>query len=191
MSKPTLEQLASENVDLARKIGWEYFKAYFYPQRDQYKLDIEDVLSIAYIGYMKGCRKYLSDYERLSQYAHSTVICRYVKNQLRMKLRALDKTQMRDGKCYSITKFLFDDDLEGDSLIPYEILEAFSCKDSSFVGIELEEAFSVLSPREKQIVFLYYYVGLTQVEIAEELNLSQAHISRTLSKADKKLKGAV
>ena len=42
----------------------------------------------------------------------------------------------------------------------------------------IKEAFSKLSEREKDIIQKRYYLDKTQVEIAEELNISQAQVSR-------------
>ena len=52
----------------------------------------------------------------------------------------------------------------------------------------LKDALSNLEEREKKIIQLRYYEGYTQSEIAEQLELSQMHISRLLQKAIKKLK---
>ena len=42
----------------------------------------------------------------------------------------------------------------------------------------IKEAFSILSQREKTIIYDRYYLDKTQMEIAEELNISQAQVSR-------------
>ena len=42
----------------------------------------------------------------------------------------------------------------------------------------IKEAFSKLSEREKEIIQKRYYLDKTQVEIAEEMNISQAQVSR-------------
>ena len=43
--------------------------------------------------------------------------------------------------------------------------------------IEVESMLSRLRPREQAIVFLRFYRSMTQVEIADELGLSQVHVS--------------
>lgn len=42
----------------------------------------------------------------------------------------------------------------------------------------LREALSNLSPREKEIIMLRYYIGKTQMEVSEEIGISQAQVSR-------------
>lgn len=42
----------------------------------------------------------------------------------------------------------------------------------------LREALSNLSPREKEIIMLRYYIGKTQMEVSDEIGISQAQVSR-------------
>jgi RNA polymerase sigma-B factor len=39
---------------------------------------------------------------------------------------------------------------------------------------------SALPERERRVIYLRYYLGLTQSEIAEEIGVSQVHVSRIL-----------
>jgi RNA polymerase sigma-B factor len=56
-----------------------------------------------------------------------------------------------------------------------------------FEGVELREELSsllgLLPSRERTIVFLRFFEGLTQSEIATEIGISQMHVSRLLSKS--------
>lgn len=54
--------------------------------------------------------------------------------------------------------------------------------------IMIKKMFELLDNREKQCIILYYYKDLTQVQIAEVLNLSQVQISRIMKKAMNKMK---
>jgi RNA polymerase sigma-B factor len=55
----------------------------------------------------------------------------------------------------------------------------------------LKQAINHLPPREKKIVYLRYYSGLSQMEIAKRMNLSQMHISRILTKSIKLLRSVL
>jgi RNA polymerase sigma factor (sigma-70 family) len=44
--------------------------------------------------------------------------------------------------------------------------------------IELREAIKTLQPREKKILYLRFFKGRTQVEVADEIGISQAQVSR-------------
>jgi len=53
--------------------------------------------------------------------------------------------------------------------------------------LNLAQAFGYLDEREKAIIFMYYYKGLSQTEIAKKLALSQMHVSRLQCSALDKL----
>lgn len=44
--------------------------------------------------------------------------------------------------------------------------------------IAIKDAVSKLSPREKEILLMRYYIGKTQMEVSEEIGISQAQVSR-------------
>jgi RNA polymerase sigma-B factor len=46
--------------------------------------------------------------------------------------------------------------------------------------VMLQDAMSTLPERERRVVYLRFYLGLTQAEIAEEIGVSQVHVSRIL-----------
>ena len=49
--------------------------------------------------------------------------------------------------------------------------------------VELGELFDLLSPRERQVLFLRYFQDKTQIEVGKRLGLSQVQISRIEKKA--------
>ncbi|MBQ8749531.1 MAG: RNA polymerase sporulation sigma factor SigG [Clostridia bacterium] len=54
--------------------------------------------------------------------------------------------------------------------------------------IGLRQALEKLSEREKQILLMRYYIGKTQVEISEEIGISQAQVSRLEKNALEQIK---
>ena len=61
------------------------------------------------------------------------------------------------------------------------VLDQISDKSSEDSLIEkrlLKDAFNEIDEREREILFMRYYVGKTQVEISEEIGISQAQVSR-------------
>lgn len=55
-------------------------------------------------------------------------------------------------------------------------------------SLVLEKVFNVLSDREKSIIQLTYFKGLSQKETGEALDISQMHVSRLLRRALQKLR---
>lgn len=54
--------------------------------------------------------------------------------------------------------------------------------------ISIEDAIKALSGREKEILMMRYYIGKTQMEVSEEIGISQAQVSRLEKNALKSIK---
>lgn len=75
----------------------------------------------------------------------------------------------------------------------YLMDQVSNSKDSEERWIEnlnLKDALSKLNDREKEIVMLRYYVGKTQMEVSEEIGISQAQVSRLEKNAIKEIRKA-
>jgi len=81
---------------------------------------------------------------------------------------------------------------DGDDTI-YLMDQVSDSKDSENKWIEnlnLKDAMSKLDDREKEILNLRYYVGKTQMEVSQEIGISQAQVSRLEKNAIKEIKKA-
>lgn len=81
---------------------------------------------------------------------------------------------------------------DGDDTI-YLMDQVSNSKDSEDKWVEnlnLKDALSKLDEREKEIVMLRYYVGKTQMEVSEEIGISQAQVSRLEKNAIKEIRKA-
>lgn len=77
----------------------------------------------------------------------------------------------------------------GDSLFIFDqIKDEINTPEKWLNEIALNEAISKLPSREKRIVTLRFYNGKTQTEVAEEIGISQAQVSRLEKNALNKLK---
>ena len=82
---------------------------------------------------------------------------------------------------------IFND--SGDSMYIMDQISDSSSTDETWVeDIALKEAMKRLSEREKKIVLMRYYVGKTQSEIAKEIGISQAQVSRLEKSALERIK---
>ncbi len=77
---------------------------------------------------------------------------------------------------------------EDDSLMMVDTLSDKQTEEDLINKITLREELDKLPQREKDVLLLRYYKGRTQVEISEELDMSQAQISRLERTAISKLK---
>lgn len=62
------------------------------------------------------------------------------------------------------------------------------CEDNWVEKINLKNALHELSPREKEIVKLRYFIGKTQMEVSDEIGISQAQVSRLEKNAINEIK---
>ena len=77
----------------------------------------------------------------------------------------------------------------GDSIeLMDQIKDLKDCDESLYERIAIKEAIRELSPRERQILLLRYYIGKTQMEVSEEVGISQAQVSRLEKNALKIMK---
>ncbi len=77
----------------------------------------------------------------------------------------------------------------GDTIFLFDQIEDKKTNNAELSNrIALEDAINELDRREKMILDERYIVGKTQMEIAEELNISQAQVSRLEKRAIKQLK---
>ena len=87
-------------------------------------------------------------------------------------------------------------DVEGDDdRKPSSLLDYLGREDISLENVEnqvaLERAFEILSGRERLVVSLRFYKGMSQSEAARILGISQMHVSRLQARALRKLKDAL
>ena len=74
-------------------------------------------------------------------------------------------------------------------------MDYIGAKDPQFEKLEdridLGQTFGSLTRREKAIIYMKFYVGLSQTEIAKQLGISQMHVSRLQRHALRLLKDAL
>lgn len=99
-------------------------------------------------------------------------------------------TVIHTGRVMSVDENVFNSD-EGEEVSLSNQLTGDLNSEYWFEKILLNDAMSILTGRERQIVELRFYKDLSQLEVANELGLSQVHISRQLIKILAKLKSHI
>ncbi len=69
-----------------------------------------------------------------------------------------------------------------------QIKDLKDSEESLYEKVAIKEAIKHLSLREKQILLMRYYVGKTQMEVSNEIGISQAQVSRLEKNALKAMK---
>jgi RNA polymerase sigma-B factor len=72
------------------------------------------------------------------------------------------------------------------------MLDTIGIEDENLVNVEIRESLKplldALDPREKKILLLRFFKNRTQTQIAEEIGVSQMHVSRLLSRTLEQLR---
>lgn len=77
----------------------------------------------------------------------------------------------------SLEEPMFSDDPEASSLADH-IADEKSTHENWIDQVSIKDALKVLDAREKKILLMRYYLGKTQIEVSEEIGISQAQVSR-------------
>lgn len=98
------------------------------------------------------------------------------------------------GQAYNLLSL--DSEISGDGDRRSQTLaDTVGATDSGLELLEdranLERAFSVLTGRERVIIYLRFFESISQTEIAQRLNVSQMHVSRLQAKALDKLRAVL
>ena len=72
-----------------------------------------------------------------------------------------------------------------------QIADDKNCDEELMEKLSLRDAIKNLSDREKEILLMRYYVGKTQMEVSEEVGISQAQVSRLEKNALKTIKNFI
>ena len=77
----------------------------------------------------------------------------------------------------------------GDAIYVMDQIKDEKSSDESWLeGIAIKEAMKKLNGREKNIIYMRFYEGRTQMEVANEIGISQAQVSRLEKNALKNMK---
>lgn len=91
---------------------------------------------------------------------------------------------LESANAYSTLSLDAGDSGSGDEPMP--VADTLGSKDEGLEGVEYRESLKPmleqLPPREKKILMLRFFKNMTQSEIAEEIGISQMHVSRLLAR---------
>ncbi len=77
----------------------------------------------------------------------------------------------------SLSEPMYSDDPDALELGDH-IADASNSDEKWLNNVSIQDALKSLAPREKRIIIMRYYMGKTQVEVSDEIGISQAQVSR-------------
>ena len=103
-------------------------------------------------------------------------------------LEAMEVTQTSRIQSLDSTIYKSNDNSSSNEVSLIDSLGTDHMEDHYLDKETLKVTINELNEREKRIIYLRFYGGLSQIEIAQRLGLSQMHISRLLAKALRSLR---
>lgn len=189
-----LRELHGERGEWAKSILIEHnlrLVVYIAKRFDNTGVGVEDLISIGTIGLIKAINTF--DVEKGTRLA--TYAARCVENEILMYFRA----QKKNAQDVSVNEPI-DTDSEGN---PLTLMDIIATEDEIVEDIYKmtmlkklrSEIKKITNPRERTIIILRYGLDskkpLTQLEVAEKLNISRSYVSRIEKKVLTRLRKAL
>lgn len=184
------EDLIKQYDNLVKKIVHRYYRN----ETIRYKYEFEDLEQIGKIGLMKAIENFNEEKSKFITFAYN-----FINYEILHFIRE-DKYFLAKRNNRAMTNYIyFENTLNHKSInskYNKKLIDIIKYKEESFEEIEnnilLKELSKDLNNDEKRIIYLKYYSEMTQCEISEMLNITQATVSRKLKssilKMQKKLK---
>ena len=127
----------------------------------------DDLFQIGCIGLMKA----IDNFDTTLMVRFSTYAVPMIMGEIRRYLR--------DNSSIRVSRSLKDTAYKGDTLyVMDQISDKKNKEDYWLENLSLQEAMNRLGERERHIIDMRFYEGKTQMEVAQEIGISQAQVSR-------------
>ncbi len=125
--------------------------------------------------------------EKLASISNSEPTMEQIAEELGVSLRLVNSAMEAISDPISLSEPMYSDDMEASELSDY-ITDQTDSADKWLDNVSIKDALQALNPRERRILILRYYLGRTQVEVSDEVGISQAQVSRLEKSALKVVK---
>lgn len=174
-------EMVEQNMGLVYRLAWVYAKQD--PSLIRLGLDFDELVSLLSLALCKT----VAVYDPSKGYKLSSLFSTVARNSVRMELRKLKSDKRRaQSEAVSLETPIH---CSGEELRLFDVLMAvepnpeeqfFMNRESADNRAILRDAVASLDERSRKIMELYYFRGMTQVEIGKALGISQTHVSRRL-----------
>ena len=177
----TQREMVEQNMGLVYQLAWKYIKQH--PALVRLGLDFDELVSLLSLALCKT----VSIYDPSKGYKLSSLFSTVARNCVRMELRKLKSDKRRaQSEAVSLETPIH---CSGEELRLFDVLmsaepdpeeQFFMNRESADNHAILREVIAGLDERSRKIMEMYYFRGMTQVEISKTLGISQAHVSRRI-----------
>lgn len=166
-----------EHIGLARKIAWGYYKGL------QGRYTYDEIESTAYIGLIKAA----NNFDETKGFKFSSYAIPNIKGEIQRMYRDDKWHCVRRGVPHTISSLNIPTNEKGVGEIQ-DLLEDENFEDDLVDKLAIDKLTESLKDVEKEVIRLRYYEGLTQKEVSNIVNMSQANVSRIERDTIKKMR---
>jgi len=185
MEQRKLIKLKGEIREMSCSEVYEQFKKFIHSTAYKYNdstESLEDLIQVANVGLVQA----FNTYEIESGNHFMTYLWSVVAHSMLKHLRNVK----RKDKAKIDNYIIYDDN--GHTTTNLDLLtEPTNCEDvaiTNIVSMDMKKFINELKPRNKKIIELSYFNNMTQRQIGEKLNITQATVSKIIKKSLKILK---
>ncbi len=113
-----------------------------------------------------------------------------IANMINMPIRDVYFSMDAISESISLSEPVYNDGNEQIRVMD-QIADEKNCDEDIMEKLSLNDAIKNLSDKEKEILLMRYYIGKTQMEVSEEVGISQAQVSRLEKNALKAIKNFI
>lgn len=170
-----------DHLGLARKVAYEYYR------RSKGKYTYDELESTAYMGLIKAA----NNFDESKGFKFTTYAMPTIKGEIQRMFREDKWYFVKRNVPQEMLSLNFVIDSENNTEMQETLADEENIEENSINFVLVSELFKLLTPREKQVIYLYYYMNLSQSEISKNMGMSQPNVSRIMTKSLKKMRKIV
>lgn len=167
-----------DHLGLARKIAFQFYKNF------KSKYTYEELESTAFLGLIEAAK----NFDESRGFKFSTYAIPVITGRVKRMFRDDKWYFIRRGVPHEIRSLNFIIDTEHNVELQDILEDEVNIEENVINEITVKKLLASLTERDRNIVYLYYFKRLKQIEIAEIMNITQISVYKIIKKSLEKMK---
>ena len=170
--------IVEEHLGLARKIAFQFYR------NSKSKYSYDEIESTAFLGLIEAA----NNFDESRGFKFSTYAIPVITGRVKRMFRDDKWYFIRRGVPHEMRSLNFIIDTENNVELQDILEDEVNIEENVTNEITVKKLLASLTERDRNIVYLYYFKRLKQMEIAEIMNITQLSVSRIIKKSFEKMK---
>ena len=170
--------IVEEHLGLAKSIAFQFYKNF------KSKYTYEELESTAFLGLIEAAK----NFDESRGFKFSTYAIPVITGRVKRMFRDDKWYFIRRGVPHEMRSLNFIIDTEHNVELQDILEDEVNIEENVINEITVKKLLASLTERDRNIVYLYYFKRLKQIEIAEIMNITQLSVSRIIKKSLEKMK---